>query len=85
MTPMEVGAFRTCCWYAFAASTPELAPLVEPVVLPPLVVVLLPLGVLLLLHAAIVSADIPAMTTARVFLIPGPPWHALGRTEQPES
>jgi hypothetical protein len=71
--PMEVGALRNCCWYACAAATPELAlPVEDPVGLLPLVVLpLLGLLVLLLLHAAMDNADIPAMTTARVFLIPG--------------
>ena len=71
LMPMEVGVFRNCCWYAFAAATPELAlpvedPVGDPVALLPLVVVLL------LLHAAMVNAEIPAMTNVRVFLMTRP-------------
>ena len=74
-TLMEVGAFRNCCWYAFAAVTPELLlpPLEDS---PPLPLPLLVL--LLLLHAAMASADVSITTVARVFLIRASPWHALG-------
>jgi hypothetical protein len=67
--PMEVGEFRNWASYAFAAVTPELpeGPLLLLLLLvaaaPP------PLLLLLLLHAATPSAEVSAMTAARVFLI----------------
>ena len=67
--PIEVGALRNCCWYAFAAVTPLLAD--PPALLLLLLLLLLaPLPlVLLLLQPAMTSAEVTAMTAPSVFLI----------------
>jgi hypothetical protein len=73
--PMEVGAFKNCVSYAFAAATPLLE---DPPLLLLLLLLLLPpppaLLLLLLLppHAAMNSAEVTAMTAANVFLIRAP-------------
>ena len=89
--PMEVGELRNCCSYAFAAAMsalPALSLLAVALLLLLLLLVLL-LVLPLLLHAAIASAEVTAMTAAEIFLIrafilaaPGAPSGGLSTLSQ---
>ena len=90
--PMEVGELRNCCSYAFAAAMsalPALSLLAVALLLLLLLLLVLLLVLPLLLHAAIASAEVTAMTAAEIFLIrafilaaPGAPSGGLSTLSQ---